>query len=502
MRNTAKIYCRLSKDKKDQTSLADQERRCRAHLYLLGVDDADITVFAEDPGTSGYKEDVDLPERDRFIKYPADIAIVWMHDRLSRRGVEDSFKCKRLLQESGSRYIALQDGIDTLIEGNDINLAFRAIAANQYSQTISKNSKRGKDTAAGAGKWPGGPKWDGYKSDADGKWRGPYAGIDEPRAKLLREIRDRYIALERMPSVAADFNARGLRTINNRHWRAENMLDLILNPRYIGLNNIGVPGDWTPIFTPAERDEVVAVRESAERMKTWPTRPTGYRTYPLTGFVHCAACNQTMNGSARRYKGKPHRRYACCNEGCMVLSRSADPLELLVTEAIFYRLDTPELGKLLQPAGDSSQSDVIMAEHARQKAKLDRLIDAYQDGLLTKQQFITRKTAIESAIQAAETALRHEMGKRTGIKLQAGQTVREWWLNATLEKRRQLVSLLVEKITVNPTNPGRIAAKDYYHGYRFNVADVAIQWVDDLENRTPMRVEDPALLAQEAAVLR
>jgi hypothetical protein len=143
-----------------------------------------------------------------------------------------------------------------------------------------------------------------------------------------------------------------------------------------------------------------------------------------------------------------------------------------------------------------------MAEHARQKAKLDRLIDAYQDGLLTKQQFITRKTAIESAIQAAETALRHEMGKRTGIKLQAGQTVREWWLNATLEKRRQLVSLLVEKITVNPTNPGRIAAKDYYHGYRFNVADVAIQWVDDLENRTPMRVEDPALLAQEAAVLR
>lgn len=471
---TAKVYIRLSKDEDGQTSTADQERECRKLAARLTI--SDIQVYCEEPGTSGFK-DVVRPVFDDLIATlsPGDIVLAWALDRLTRKGMEQAGTILRRLEESGAHLITVSDGIDTRHDaGTDINVGIRAIMAREYSKSLSKNTKRGKETAAATGAWSGGRRSYGYAPDIDGKWRGPIT-LDETEAKVLDEIRRRYVSGERMLNIANDLNQRGIPTVDGSRWRPENMLSLLLNKRYIGLNNIGVAGTWPPIFTAAEREEVQAIRRQADRMKHWPTSPTGARTYLLTGFVYCS-CGKLMRGGARRLRGKYQRRYVCHH--CYILSRNAEPLELLVIEAIFFRLDTPELGKLLEHS--DVPSDLIhnlTSEIEAKTSTLQRLLDDYTDGLLDRAEYARAKQRATAAKEAAEMRLHRELAQRTNLHINAGETVREWFEKATIENRRQLVALLVEKIVVKPSDTDRIKKADYWRGYRFRPEDVEVHWL-------------------------
>lgn len=272
------IYVRLSRDEEGQTSTADQEYHCRLLLNRLRIPDERILVFIEAPGTSGYK-DVPLPERDKFMAAagPDKIAATWMLDRITRKGMEETGKLLRQFEEAGCRYVTVADGVDTALEGSELNTGIRAIMAREYSKGISRNVKRGKTSRAVAGKWNGGQRWYGYSPDPDGVWRGPKI-VDIPEAKILHEIRERYVSGERMLHIATDLNARGIPTIQGDMWRAENILRLIMNKRYAGIrvhNGDEYPAEWPAIFTEAEHHEIEAHRTREERIKTWPRDQRG-----------------------------------------------------------------------------------------------------------------------------------------------------------------------------------------------------------------------------------
>jgi site-specific DNA recombinase len=182
-----------------------------------------------------------------------------------------------------------------------INVGIRAIMAREYSKGLSKNVKRGKETGAVSGKWGGGPRWYGYTLDPDGVCRGPKA-LDIAEAKILTEARDRYVAGESVSRIPDDFNARGIPTVTGKRWISENLLRLLLNKRYIGIrshNGAEYPGTWPAIFTAEQYAELDAARRTAERMRTWPGRPTGARTYLLSGFLECARCGGQLRGAWR-----------------------------------------------------------------------------------------------------------------------------------------------------------------------------------------------------------
>lgn len=61
----AVIYTRLSRDREEQTSTVRQEADCRALAARLGLEVAE--VYAEDPGTSGWDEEVARPAFDRMV---------------------------------------------------------------------------------------------------------------------------------------------------------------------------------------------------------------------------------------------------------------------------------------------------------------------------------------------------------------------------------------------------------------------------------------------------
>ena len=133
---------------------------------------------------------------------------------------------------------------------------------------------------------------------------------------------------------------------------------LVMNKRYAGVrchNGTEYPAAWPAIFTHEQYAEMVAARHQEHRMKTWPTGPSGYRRYLLTGFVYCQCGNQMVGCRATGHK-KAVRRYKCRGientgkvVGCNSLYRSAEPIEIMVEQAVVYILDTPELAKFLGP---------------------------------------------------------------------------------------------------------------------------------------------------------
>lgn len=148
---------RLPRDEDGQTSTADQERECRQLGARLNL--SDIVIFAEKPGTSGFK-DVPRPVFDALLAalMAGDVVLAWSLDRLTRRGMEQAGTILRVLEERGARLVTVSDGVDTLATSSELNMGIRAIMAREYSKGLSANVKRGKKTGAVAGRPSGGPR--------------------------------------------------------------------------------------------------------------------------------------------------------------------------------------------------------------------------------------------------------------------------------------------------------------------------------------------------------
>jgi site-specific DNA recombinase len=93
--------------------------------------------------------------------------------------------------------------------------------------------------------------------------------------------------------------------------------------------------------------------------------------------------------------------------GCNSLYRSAEPIEIMVEQAVVYILDTPELAKLLGP-GDQDGDIVgdVVAQVEAKRRKLDELVDDYAADLLDRAQFARAKQTAEAALRVAEAALK------------------------------------------------------------------------------------------------
>lgn len=84
--------------------------------------------------------------------------------------------------------------------------------------------------------------------------------------------------------------------------------------------------------------------------------------------------------------------------GCGKIVRMAEPVELLVSEAVLHRLDSPEMAAALAPSGEDVSG--LLERCNTQKARLDDLITDYATGLLSREQLAQAKSIVEEAIEA------------------------------------------------------------------------------------------------------
>ena len=182
----AALYCRLSKDDEqagESVSIGTQkmilEKFCKEHDFRI------YDVYVDD-GFSGLN--FERPEFQRMLKDVEDgkINLVITKDlsRLGRDYIQTGYYTEVYFLQKHVRYIAVNDGIDTNREDNDI-APFKNILNDMYAKDLSRKVKVAKRQRAYKGLFISAQTPYGYKVDPADK---NHLVVDEEASDVVKEI--------------------------------------------------------------------------------------------------------------------------------------------------------------------------------------------------------------------------------------------------------------------------------------------------------------------------
>lgn len=451
----AAIYARISLDQEGEgLGVKRQVEDCEALAATLGWKVAEVYIDNDVSAYSGKK-------RPSYGRMMADIAegyrdgvVIYHPDRLSRRPieVEQFLETLQAAQVDQVRFVA-SGGLD--IANGDGVLMLRvtgAVAANE-SASKSRRIKRKNDERAAAG-LPNvsGIRPFGYEND--------WITVVEDEAAVLREVVERFLAGESQRSLCTWLDEEGVTTSTGGTWRTSQLATMLKNPRYAGLlvhrGEIVGPGVWDAIITTGQRDRLLAVFDG--RKTTGRRTP---RTYLLSGLVRCSKCGSRLYSASRINRNKSRtRRYVCQSgpdhHGCGTMTVVAEPLEELVTAAVLFRLDTPELaGALAGKAEADDEAAKLVKLVSEDRARLDELASMYAQAQIDGREWLTAKQPITDRIEENERrvsrlirtdALNGLAGK--------GEALAVEWPNLHVSQQSAIVKAVLDHVTISPGRSG------------------------------------------------
>lgn len=299
----AVIYARYSSDKQTEQSIEGQLRDCHAFAKAQGH-----TVIAEyiDRARSGKNDN-----REEFQRMIADSSkkqfqyiIVYKLDRFSRNRY-DSAVYKHKLEKYGVRVISATEPISDTGESRIVEALFEAMAE-EYLITLSDNVKRGLREAALKGYATGGNLPLGYKIEDK------RLATDESLVPTIKWLFEAYAQGMTKTKIAAELNARGVKTTRGNPININIVTSMINNPIYTGKHSFkGEIERECPAIISEDLFEQCKQRSKASS-KQRGRRSEKAADYLLTGKLFCGMCGSTMTGDCATAKnGERHYYYTC-----------------------------------------------------------------------------------------------------------------------------------------------------------------------------------------------
>lgn len=464
------VYLRMSLDQANdglgiERQRTECERLCTARGYDITETIIDNSVSASKRGRPGYTRLLSMIEAKQV-----DVVVILRIDRLMRLN-DELEELVGLSERTGVKVVTCEGDVDiTTPQGRLIARILVSVARNEMENKSSRHKLANAQKAA-AGKPHGSRRAYGYESDL--------VTIRESEAAVLREMARRLIAQHSYKEIAFWANSQGHATAEGRLWYAVTVRQQLSRVRYAGIrsyNGAEYPAVWEPIFDPQMWEQI----KLSIKLRSQPSGAPKARKYLLTGLVFCGKCGHPLTGVRRQEHGVWKRAYFCNRigdtqrqGGCGGIRRSADALDDFAVECLFYRLDTPELGKLLT-SGDSSDStlnSLLVARQAQQQ-RLDSLIDDYATGLLAKDQLQRAKATSEHELSRIDGEIERLNRERIHIEVPVGHTLRQYWdTSDSQEWRRSLMALLVKRIVVKPG-----LGRPRYKEWKFDTSLIEIDW--------------------------
>ena len=333
------MYARLSKAATGDLEKVDaQLDLCTSYAASRALPVSDAHVYL-DNSLSAWKKGVRRPDWDRLMESAerGDIAgiLVYAVDRFTRRP-KDLEALIELAEDRGLMIEGPRSGrLDLSTATGRQQARWMAMQAASESDNTSERAKATLARKMRDGKPMGGGRCFGFE-------RGGEVPVPAEVA-IVRELANRLLTGEPLQRLAADMNARGLRTVRGGPWTGANLGRLLGAARYGGLveHHGEIVGTMKsePVFDRDTYDAVQALLASRRRGR----RPTG--RYLLTGLLTCSGCQHTMNGAVRHKPnadGTKPRVYRCPVQrgGCGRVIM-AEPVERIVGEYMVGLLANP-----------------------------------------------------------------------------------------------------------------------------------------------------------------
>jgi site-specific DNA recombinase len=402
-----------------------------------------------------------------------DVVVITEMPRLYRR-LEELLEVIHLAETTSLRKIATTDdsGYD-LSTGEGIHNAISAVNnAARESSRISERTKRLKRAGAKAGKPNGGRRCYGFDSDGE--------TVREAEAVVIQEMVQRLLDGETQTGLVRDLNQRGIPTCDGKIWMPKTMRMLLFSKRLIGIRtHLGMEykATWPAIVSEEDWEKVQLILRANAQL----AHNVKARRYLLTGLVECGYCGKPMRGSLYRWgEDKVAARYRCLKQnvagmpyGCGKIMRNSDPVDYVVTEAVFKRYESPQFAKALHQAerGDELR-DLLNQQHA-DKLRLTEIRTAYAEGKVSLEDMLSIKGMIEDAMEETRTRLARVSSGRLLASIPIGATIRDAWAEADLEWRREFLRLLVKKVVLLPS----VGRRPRFERWQFDPSRVQIVWL-------------------------
>jgi site-specific DNA recombinase len=470
------IYTRISRDRVGAgLGVERQQSDCATLIEQLGgsvqasFSDNDISAYSgkHRPGYEALLQAIRNGEIDAVA--------VWHQDRLLRRTIDLEHYIDVCQPINVATYTVKAGHLDlTTPSGRAVAKTLAAWASYEV-ETSTDRVKAAKLQAAQAGKPSGGNRAYGYEQNG--------MVIIEHEAAVVREVIDRFTRGDSWRTIATALNDRKIPTAKGNMWTAINVRNVAVRPRNIAVrvhNDNEYPAQWPALVSQDSWDDLLLAIKRG-------TALYGSRSYTrkhlLKGFVFCGQCGNRMNIiSAQDRQGGYQPAFSCRKMddirgevGCGGVKRRQAPVEELVIDCIMYRLDTPELGELIEGTKSASpELKQLMRDRDEQAQRLQEILNLYSTGDMTFAEYKTAKATAQARLDALGRQLDQKSSKATLANIPTGRTVREAWDKADLPWRRQLVDTLIDKVYIDPRIKGQ--GFPQWRQYRFDPDLIRIEW--------------------------
>jgi len=509
MKKTAAIYARVSSERqKEEGTIASQTALLLEYAKAHELSVPSEWIF-EDEGYSGATLARPGLERLRDLAAEGQIEVVLIYapDRLSRK-----YAYQVLLTEEFCRH-----GVETIFlksaaaetPEERLMLQFQGMIAEYERAQIAERTRRGKRHRAKAGcvnVLCGAPY--GYRYIRKSEHSQAYYDIVEGQAEVVRNIFGWYTQeLLSIGAIARRLNEERIPTRSGRGlWERSTVWGMLRNPAYQGSACFGKTeicarrrmtrplrqkggysrrcsssrekerSQWIEIAVPAlvSPATFASAQERLAQNKQRSLRNTQEPTL-LQGLLVCEQCGYALYRTSTRTTRRQIKYYRCLGSdryrhlrgpACSCRPIRQDYLDALVWQEVLRLLRTPQLiqaelerrrTESLNSSAVQQRQEQVSRELTRLGQQMDKLLDAYQEGLIALADLRKRSPEIKKKLGALEQ-------EQQNLKVRAVEDKR--WievsnsmetflgrLNETAQtmtpvERQKLLRLLVKQITV------------------------------------------------------
>ena len=499
------MYLRLSKDdgSTDESNSIKSQRNIIKEYIFSNPDLRRYECFEfKDDGISGKRED--RPEFTRMIdlirKQEIQCVIVKDMSRFSRDQLIAGKYREQIFPFLGVRFIAVTDHYDSINyigAYGEIDIAFKEILNDMYSEDLSDKVKSALDIRRGNGKYICEKPPYGYRKSETDRHQ---LVVDEPAAKVIRRIYKEYIAGKSMYALSKELNKDGIpcpakymqesgifasdkKNYSGSVWTVASVSRILHNEVYIGNLMYGksrakdtglkqkvniVRDEWKRVEGTHEAiiDKKLfnKVQERLSENKTCIENGVDTEEVSLRGIVYCKGCGK------RLYYDKSGRSRFCCNtrytdkphDKCLVSIRSEDLEEVVISEIQKYIetcVDFEKVRKLNRIKIQNSKAklkkdiDKQAGMITRIKDELKNSFEAFASGRITKTEYMEFKSKTDVVLEDSGKKLSKLEAKLQDLLREEGESYNGLHVTKDMMKidvlSKELAELLIDKIIVS-----------------------------------------------------
>ena len=494
------IYCRVSTTEQAEEGYSIGEQK-KLLTYECEKNGNIVYKIYSDEGISGksikarpaLKELLNDANEGKF-----DSVIVWKINRIGRN-LKDVLNMVDLFDKNNITFKSATEPFDTTTPGGRMQFQMMALIGEFERGTIAQNVKMGMMARAREGRWNGnivlGYDLKQKEHTTNKKRKDTDLVINEKEAEIVRTIFTMYSQGNGYKAIANYINKFGYKTKKGNPFSLTAIKDILNNPVYIGKIRYNLRPNWSekrrkvtnsnPLIVDGRHEAIIEqelwdkVQSMLQTSKGKPSRIYDGE-FPLTGILKCPQCGAgmvIMRTSRTRKDGTKRRlEYYCCgnwkNKGTAVCHSNAIRVdkandyvfgklsELLsndkLVKDIVKNINTDRKNKV-DPSKDELQK--LTKELDKISAKKDKLFEAFEEDIITKEEFKERV----AELQSRERLLQEDVNNLKmnvlddNVQQVSYEVVKETLSKVgemlgnckSMEQKKKLLHMLISKITIN-----------------------------------------------------